>query len=221
MKLPLPTFTEERMLWERGQSSVLGIDEVGRGAFAGPVVVGGVVFPKHFTQEKSSLFWQIRDSKMVGKKEREVLSDYIHKTAAFVAIAEVGLSVINTIGIGRATFAAMRKVIANFQQEFGKDFFVLVDGFRIANVKGCPAGKQKAIVKGDQLSFSIAAASIVAKVHRDNLMKQIDRQYPKYFFEKNKGYGTREHQRAIRLHGLSEIHRKSFQLDRFLHSKTS
>ncbi len=125
------------------------------------------------------------------------------------------MSVINKLGIGKATQIAMRKIIRS-AVELDTDFFVLVDGFHIRYAKGCSKTRQKAIPKGDQTCMSIAAASIVAKVHRDALMRKLHKQYPHYFFAQNKGYGTKAHQNAIKKYGLCRIHRTSFSLQKFL-----
>lgn len=230
-----PSFIEEKTLWNNAVTHVIGIDEVGRGAFAGPVVAAGVIFdPKHLkyfenkTHKHFSFLQKINDSKKLTPKVREQLSEKIKKHCSYYAISRVEVSVINKIGIGKATTVAMRKVVSSvlhkvssIKSEKNRDMpdtnsFVLVDGFRIKHVRHVGLKKQKAIVKGDQKCISIAAASIIAKVYRDNLMRQLAQKYPQYGFAAHKGYGTKQHQKAIFTYGLSRIHRKSFDLQQFL-----
>lgn len=207
-----PTFREENALWKKGYKFVAGIDEVGRGAFAGPVVVGAVVFPRNFSPTDG-----INDSKLLKPRQREFLSQIIKKEAYCFSIAEIPVRTINKYGIGKATQMAFRKAILQIQNKLtNKKIFVLVDGFHVRYLKGVGIKNQKPIKKGDQKSISIAAASIVAKVHRDRLMKKLHRKYPVYGFSRNKGYGTKEHQKALKKFGLSKIHRTSFNLSGFL-----
>lgn len=200
-----PTFREENALWKRGYKFVAGIDEVGRGAFAGPVVVGAVVFPRNFSPTDG-----INDSKLLKPRRREFLSRIIKKEAACFSIAEIPVRTINKYGIGEGTQMAFRKAIKLLPY---RPDYVLIDAFYIKRLN---RKNQKPIKKGDQKSISIAAASIIAKVHRDRLMKKLSVKYPQYKFAKNKGYGTKEHQKALKKFGLSKIHRTSFNLSRFL-----
>ena len=220
---------EENKLWKNGYKHIIGIDEVGRGAFAGPVVVGAVVLNKDnpYQGYQGIIPGEINDSKLLSPRNREILDKEIRKCAQFYSIAEVGVSVINKVGIGKATKIAFRKVvksiICNENQEIQNSkyqilntkYFMLVDGFHIKYIKGIGLKNQKAIIKGDRKSISIAAASIIAKVYRDKLMKDLAKKYREYHFEDNKGYGTKEHQIAIKKYGLSRIHRKSFNLKKF------
>lgn len=199
-----PTLNYEKSLWKNGYEFVCGIDEVGRGCFAGPVVVGAVIFPKN-----CELLKDVADSKLLRPKVRQNLELIIKERAVAWAIAEVSVFIINKVGIGKATQVAFRKAIKSLQI---KTDYVLVDGFK---VKQFSQRKQKAIIKGDQLCFSIAAASIIAKVYRDDLMRKLHEKYPNYGFDKHKGYGTKEHQNAIKRYGLSKIHRKSFNLEKY------
>lgn len=200
-----PTFKEEKALWKKGYKYVVGIDEVGRGAFAGPVVAGAVVFPRNFNSLNG-----INDSKLLKPRLREFLSKIIKKEAHCFAIAEIPVRTVNKYGVGKATQMAFRKAIKLLRI---KPDYLLIDAFYIKHVN---RKNQKAIKKGDQKSVSIAAASIIAKVHRDKIMKKLSAKYPQYKFAKNKGYGTKEHQKALKKFGLSKIHRTSFNLSRFL-----
>lgn len=218
-----PHFKEERKLWRRGIEYVIGIDEVGRGSFAGPVVVAAVVFKKNFDKRLKSdpslarQFSNIRDSKMLSPKQREFLTPFIKKHAHVFSVQKTNVSTINKVGIGKATEKAIRKVIYRVQENLhNKSLFVLIDGFHVTYVKNLGLKSQKAIVRGDQTSISIASASIIAKVYRDNLMKKLHKKFPQYGFDKHKGYGTKMHQEAIHRIGLSPLHRTSFNLLRFL-----
>ncbi len=224
----LPNFSEETKLWNKGNKYIIGVDEVGRGAFAGPVTVAAVVF-KSETGEING--FGINDSKLLKPSAREKLSELIKNTCASYSIATVGVPIINRVGIGKATRIAFRKAIASIMykvesSKYKKDkdtkyilsntkYYLLVDGFHIKYVKRIGLKNQKAIIKGDRISISIAAASIIAKVERDELMRKLSKRYPQYGFGKHKGYGTKAHQAAIKKHGLSKLHRKSFNLTKF------
>lgn len=215
-------FSYEDDLWNRGFECVIGVDEVGKGAFAGPVVAAAVVFPPKIHQTISqfdrTLLFQINDSKQLTPQKREKLAKFIQKYALGTALASCELPVINKQGIGQATTKAIRKATAGIIVKI-KDMqtksYLLVDGYYVRYVKGFGAGRQKAIIKGDEKSISIAAASIIAKVYRDSLMKQLDAHFPKYHLAYNKGYGTKQHRDAIHQYGLREIHRTSFNLTKF------
>lgn len=200
-----PTLSIESQLWNKGYSSICGIDEVGRGCFAGPVVVGGVIFPKGVILPEG-----VADSKVLTPQKRRVLSKQIINIAKAWAVAEIGVNVINDIGIGKATQVAFRKVLKLLSVPAD---FVLIDAFYIQHLS---RKRQLAVKDGDSICASIAAASIVAKVYRDELMEKLHLKFPKYGFDKHKGYGTKAHQEAIRQHGLSKIHRTSFDLSKFL-----
>ena len=202
-----PSFDEEEILWNTGYDFAIGIDEVGRGAFAGPIFAASVVFPRFF---KSPFLKFINDSKLLKPKERETLAVEIKKSALFYSIASIGVGVINRKGIGAANKMVFRKVIAQSILKLKGKHFVLADGFHIKYVKGVGLKNQKAIIGGDRKSISIAAASIIAKVERDKLMRDLNRVYPNYGLKRNKGYGTLEHRTAIKLNGLSRIHRIAF-----------
>lgn len=268
-----PDFSEEKKLWKRGFKVVVGVDEVGRGAWAGPVVAGAVAwvvgessplrsgaaqtdFPTPAlragvpapTFAKASAGLGIRpsadgsrenllrgtpprglikfiaslginDSKALGSQKRRQLADIIRECSLW-SVAGVGVGAINRVGIGKATQMAMRKALRQVltpsptrgtQGKLPKGkTFVLVDGFHLRYLCGLSSKNQKALIKGDQKSISIASASILAKVWRDNLMKKFSRKFPAYGWAKNKGYGTKLHQKAILRYGLTPLHRKQF-----------
>lgn len=195
----------ESQLWNQGYDLICGLDEVGRGCFAGPVVAGAVVFSSDCKIPKG-----IADSKLLNPKERNRLAEEIKKVAQFYAIAEICVSCINKFGIGKATQMAFRKAIKLLKIE--PDFF-LIDAFFIKHLN---RKKQQAVKNGDKLCASIAAASIIAKVYRDELMSKLHLEFPYYGFDKHKGYGTKFHQQALKKFGLSKLHRTSFNLSKFL-----
>lgn len=203
-----PTFQEENLLWEKNVAYIAGIDEVGRGAFAGPVVAAAVIFPAHVTFQ-NELLHQIHDSKLLAKKKRELLSELIKKEACGFSISQVDVPVINDIGIGKAAKVAFQRAIDGLTTP---PEYCLIDAFSLETFDG---DKQKAIIKGDRISISIAAASIIAKVYRDTLMEQIGDRYGEYGFAQNKGYGTKFHREQIGKLGLSPLHRTSFSLTQY------
>ena len=175
-----------------------GCDEAGRGCLAGPVVAAAVVWPHGKTLEG------LDDSKKLNRQERECLVPLIREIAVEWAIAEVDETEIDRINILKATFLAMGKAISSIKT---KPELLLIDGNRFPGYPGIP---HQCIVKGDGQYLSIAAASVLAKVHRDQLMADLARQHPQYKWEKNAGYGTREHMIALNKFGVSPFHRKSF-----------
>lgn len=198
----LPTLDIESSFWEKGYKYVVGIDEVGRGSWAGPLVAAGVILPLDYQIPES-----LADSKLVKPQIRIKLANAIKKLAQGTYIAEISVREIDKIGVGKATFVAFRKIMNCISP---KADFCLVDAFHI---KYLNRKKQMAVKNGDKISASIAAASIIAKVYRDKLMKSLHFKYPNYGFGKHKGYGTKFHQEAIKQFGLSTIHRKSYNLD--------
>lgn len=205
MPIVFPTLEIESKLWKQGYNFVCGIDEVGRGCFAGPVVVGAVIFSSDCIIPEG-----IADSKLLKPKKREELAEEIKRCSVSWAVAEVSVSAINKVGIGKATQIAFRKVVKSLDKS---PDFVLIDAFYIKHLN---RKRQKAVKDGDKICSSISAASIIAKVYRDKLMKRLHKKYPKYMWGKNKGYGTKDHQEAIRKHGLTRLHRRSFNLEKFL-----
>ncbi len=188
----------EKMYYDQGYERIAGVDEVGRGPLAGPVVAAAVILPKDGIERK--LF----DSKMISSKKREDLYGLILSKALGVGIGTVGQEEIDLLNILQATLKAMTLAVQNLPVS---PDFILIDGPQSLRL---PVS-QKPIRKGDQLSNSIAAASIVAKVTRDRMMLEWHQRYPQYNFAKHKGYGTKEHRRAIEKFGVCELHRKTFR----------
>lgn len=177
---------------------ICGIDEVGRGPLAGPVYAAAVILPK----DKEILY--LNDSKKLSEKKREELYDVIMENAVAVGIGHADNNRIDEINILQATYEAMRMAVANLKV---RPDILLNDAVIIPGIDNI---KQVGIIKGDAKSISIAAASIVAKVTRDRLMKEYHEQYPEYNFAGNKGYGTAEHLAALKKYGATPLHRNSF-----------
>lgn len=191
--------TFEKALVEQGFKCVVGVDEAGRGPLAGPVVAAAVqILPGEFEEK-------IDDSKRLSPKKRQLAYEEILRTC-LVGVGMASVEEIDELNILQATFLAMTRAIENFP---GQADFCLVDGSVDIPNLSLP---QKRIVKGDSLSESIAAASIVAKVERDLLMLEYDKLYPAYNFAQNKGYGTKEHREALTVYGRSPIHRTTFKV---------
>lgn len=186
----------ERTAAEHGFTVVCGIDEAGRGPLAGPVFAAAVILPQGVVIEG------LDDSKKLSEKKRDMLFEEIKERAVY-AVASASEREIDEINILNATFLAMRRAFDALPQRPQTAF---VDGNRLPKLP-VPA---KAIVKGDSLSASIAAASIMAKVSRDRYMLELDKKYPEYCFAKHKGYGTKLHYEKIREYGISEVHRRTF-----------
>jgi ribonuclease HII len=273
-----PDFSFERKLSRRGFKFIAGVDEVGKGCFAGPIVTGCVIFSDSFwrvtrvaepqervkqqeslhsrhplskrvtrageTQsrgplvggfgagERQALFIPagviINDSKKMRPKQREKSAVWIKENALAWGIGEVGAGIINSKGMAKAARQAFRLSISEARKRLGRPIdYLLSDAFFISFVPGLPAkrrknkkgrfykkvsGRQQAIINGDEKSVSIAAASIIAKVYRDDWMRKLGKRpkYRKYGWGRNKGYGTREHQKAILKYGITRQHRKAF-----------
>lgn len=188
----------EKDLEAKGFQNIAGIDEAGRGPLAGPVVVAGVIMPQ------DSMIEGVNDSKKVSEKKREKLYDLILEEAISYSVAIIGQDVIDEINILNATKQGVTKVVEGFDV---KPDLILVDALTHINTKGIP---YDSIIKGDAKCYNIAAASIVAKVTRDRIMRQWDEIYPQYGFAQHKGYGTAKHIEAIKEYGLCPIHRRSF-----------
>lgn len=180
-----------------GYKFICGVDEAGRGPLAGPVFAAAVILRNNENID------MLNDSKKLSEKKREFLFDIIKERAVSYSIASASEEEIDDINILNATFLAMKRAIDNLKI---KSDMALIDGNRLPKLD-IPA---KAIVKGDSLSASIAAASILAKVQRDRLMKELALKYPEYCFEKHKGYGTKLHIELLKKYGPCPIHRKSF-----------
>lgn len=187
----------ERKARKRGYRLIVGVDEVGRGPLAGPVVACALILPPECRIRG------LNDSKRLSPKKREKLYPVIKEKALAIGLGRVGEKKIDEINILKATHLAMKRAISHLGVE---PDLLLVDGFEIPGVK-IP---QKAIVRGDEMSASIAAASIIAKVTRDRLMVKYHKRHPEYGFHRHKGYGTEGHIRALKKNGPSRIHRRTF-----------
>lgn len=199
--------------WNLDGTLAIGVDEVGRGCLAGPVVAGAVMFDWANMAPILELAqrFPIRDSKTLSRKQRQDTALAIRAVALAVSVAEVDAPTIDTINILQATLRAMghavRQVSPPPYEGGGRGEVVLVDGNQPIPLLDIP---QETVINGDATVFSIAAASIVAKEHRDTLMERFDETYPGYNFSSHKGYGTKAHTAAIRTLGLTPIHRKTF-----------
>lgn len=191
----------EKILWARGLRYVAGVDEVGLGAIAGPVIAAAVVMSPELDLR---VVRGVNDSKQLTPAERVRLAPRIRAEALAVGIGRVDVEEIARLNIFNAGLEAMRRAVKDLTVEVEH---VLIDGRAVAGFD-IP---QNCFIKGDTLNFSIAAASIVAKVHRDALMEEYDSVFPQYGFKNHKGYGTRAHWRALRRHGPSPIHRQSYE----------
>lgn len=196
----------ENGLYSKGFKLIAGVDEAGRGPLAGPVCAAAVILPQGARIEG------VNDSKKLTEKKREALFDIICNTAVAYAIEFVSPTVIDEINIRQATSLAMHNAVQNLDR---KADYIIIDGN-----DGIPFDTPyEYIIKGDARSQTIAAASILAKVSRDRLMRELDREYPEYGFAKHKGYGTKAHMEAIQKYGVSEVHRKTFMTDKVLGRK--
>jgi len=193
-----PTFEREIALWNAGRSIVAGIDEVGRGPLAGPVVAAAVVFPVGMKPIRG-----LRDSKVLPAAKRERLATVVRARALGVGVGAASVREIDRINIRRATILAMQRALRRLGLQPAE---VLVDGVWLPEL-GCP---HDAIIDGDALCQSIAAASVIAKTVRDRLMRLLALRYPVYSWEENKGYGTPEHLDALQVLGPTRHHRMSF-----------
>jgi ribonuclease HII len=187
----------EREQWKKGIQIVAGIDEAGRGPLAGPVVAAAVVIDEHFYIEG------LNDSKQLSEKKREYFYEKIKEDSLSYGIGIVDNQMIDKINILQATKLAMKKAITQLSVQPN---YLLIDAVHLTDI---PISQQ-AIVKGDQRSVSIAAASVLAKVTRDRIMKQLDEEYPVYQFARNMGYGTKEHLLALQKYGPCPYHRLTF-----------
>jgi ribonuclease HII len=188
--------TYEKKYRTQGFQLIAGVDEVGRGPLAGPVVAAAVILPQDFYLEG------IDDSKKLSEKRREEYNEIIKKEALSIGISMISATIIDEINIYEATKKAMKEAISKLTP---KPDFILIDAMKLE----LPYASES-IIKGDAKSISIAAASIVAKTARDQLMKDLAKTYPQYGFEQNMGYGTKEHIHAIHTSGITSYHRKSF-----------
>lgn len=223
---------------------VVGADEVGRGAWAGPVAAAAVAFGQKVSKvgkvpkvPKASdtfdtsgtfdTFVRIDDSKKLTAGQRERAQEWIKENALCWGIGQTSVSEINRLGLGKANKVAFRRAVGECRERLQTtDYrlrksravdsrlwtvdFLVIDAFYLPYTRGLRRKNQLAIINGDKKCFSIAAASILAKVWRDRLMRRLARKYPRYDWARNKGYGTKEHQKAIRKYGLTRLHRKQF-----------
>jgi len=220
-KIKNPNFKEEKKLIKIGFKVIAGLDEVGRGSLCGPVLAGAVfLHPSLFTNKnnKESLkeIYNIKDSKKLSSKKREYYFNLIKKSKLiFWATGKVSEKIIDKINISKATELAMKKAVKNLNLKLKKQKLPQIDCLIIdGNIKIDLPIFQKSIIKADEKVISCAIASIVAKVTRDKIMENYNKIFPNYYFEKNKGYGTKEHFLAIEKYGPSPIHRHSFNLKR-------
>jgi len=194
------------MLWQSGCLRVFGLDEAGRGAWAGPVVAAAVCIP-HGHVQISEILCGVNDSKQLTAQQRETLAQQIHANITYQAVGVASSEEIDEMGIVPATKAAMRRAMDDIcVMDACIPDHLLLDALRW-NYRNTP---YTPLIKGDSRSLSIAAASILAKVHRDHLMIALDEQYPDYGFARHKGYGTAGHQQSLDQFGPSPAHRRSF-----------
>ena len=189
---------EEQKLYSGNIEYICGIDEAGRGPLAGPVVVGAVIMPK------DSFIEGVNDSKKVSEKKREKLYDEITENAIAWSVGIVDQKTIDEINILNATKLALKKALEGLKQ---RPDIIMVDALDKMDTLGIP---YISVIKGDAKIYSISAASIIAKVTRDRIMREWDEVYPMYGFAKHKGYGTKDHINAIKTYGPTPIHRKTF-----------
>lgn len=189
----------EHYFWNLGFKSIAGLDEAGRGALAGPLYVGLVIFPKGYFNR------DIRDSKQLSPSKREKLYEIIIRDAVEYAVSWADVEEINSLGLTGALQLAMERAVNSLRTPID---LLLIDGRMILkNYKGA----QKAIIKGDSLSLSIAGGSILAKVTRDRVMEELDRLYPEYGFSEHKGYATERHLQLLKKLGPSPVHRLNYK----------
>lgn len=199
----IPTLAYEQALWKKGYSIIAGVDEAGKGPWAGPVTAGAVVI-----KNKKQIIPGVRDSKLMTKKQREEAFDQICNKSLAFGIGIVSAEEIDLVGIDYAVKKAMELALDAIQKKFHITIdFVLVDGIR---TKQLDHFSSQRILHGGLYHYTIAAGSVLAKVTRDRIMKEFAKQYPQYLFEKHVGYGTKEHQEALQRFGSCPIHRKSF-----------
>lgn len=196
----MPSFIEEEMMADQGYRLIAGVDEAGRGALAGPVVAAAVILPSGLNEP---WLYGVQDSKLLTPAKRELLFQNIHETAVAIGIGAIPPELVDSEGIAIATRLAMKQAV---EQLSPQPESLLIDYLLLPEV----SLHQKGIVGGDNLCLSIACASIIAKVARDRLMVDFDRDYPGYGLVRNKGYGTEEHLGSLFSLGPCPIHRQSF-----------
>lgn len=194
----IPTIELEEKLWKKGYKNIVGLDEAGRGPLAGPVVAGAVVI-----HSGDQVVQGVRDSKKMSEKQREEVFEIIKEKSSAFGIGIVDSYDIDKFGIQKAVKLAMEKAIDNLDIDY-----IIADGKNISIISGFPMER---ITKGDLLHYSISAGSILAKVTRDRIMKEMAIKYPQYGFEKHVGYGTKYHLEMLKKYGPCNIHRKCFR----------
>lgn len=212
MQKTFPDFSFENDLW-KNDYLVVGIDEVGRGALAGPLTIGAAIFPQAMTNDTKTLIskYGINDSKMLTPLKRLELSFIIKKTCIFAKTVSIHTDKINSLGIVPSWKLCVAHLVKMIQKDFPDNkIHLLIDGLPMKHIPYINNVPRTGIVKGDMRSISIAAASIIAKVERDSYMKLFSTQYPNYEWGVNKGYGTKNHRDAIRKFGATQIHRDLF-----------
>lgn len=201
---------EEKKLWRKKYQRIVGLDEAGRGPLAGPVTVCAVSLKKNLISKIYNLKFILKDSKkLTSKKRKEIYKLLINNPAIETATAKVSEKVIDRINILEATKLAMKRAVEKLKTKNKRlkvDFLILDGNFKINS--DIP---QKSIIKGDEKVFSCAAASIIAKVKRDNIMKEYHKRYPQYGFDRHKGYPTEFHRKMLKKYGPCKIHRKTFK----------
>lgn len=204
-----PTLTYERRLWEAGHDVVAGVDEAGRGAWAGPLVAAAVALPRssreraRLTRQLNSLGLLVQDSKLISRQARDDIARLFREHHMPCAVAEIPPAWIDRVGLGAANRLALAYALSSVVPRATAG---LIDAFHLG-----PIGiEQHSLIHGDRRSVSIALASIVAKVHRDRWMTECDRRYPGYDFGSNVGYGTKRHRLGIARQGICPIHRRCF-----------
>lgn len=196
----MPSFDLEKLAWKGGFSSVAGVDEVGRGPWAGPVLACALIFNN--SDDQNLLLSELDDSKKLSKIKRERLAQQLPSFAK-IGIGCASVEEIDAFNILRATLVAMGRAIDNLPE---RPDYILVDGNHLPKTNF----EEQSVIRGDSRSYSIAAASIIAKVKRDKLMSELSLEFPGYGWETNAGYGTKMHQKALLRQGITKHHRKSF-----------
>jgi ribonuclease HII len=189
----------EEKLIAAGISTIAGVDEAGRGACAGPLIVAALILK----DPKSVALKEVRDSKELTPHKRESLFDLVISESISYAIIEISPTEIDSIGLHKSNLEGMRRAIHALKTD---PQYILTDGYRIDGL----SAPSLAVWKGDQVAITISAASILAKVHRDRIMDKLDEQYPGYGFATHKGYVTRSHEKSLSDLGVSEVHRRSY-----------
>ena len=204
-----PSLFYEKKLWEKGYV-ICGIDEVGRGAFAGPLTAAGAILKPNLSKKDLENLQAvgINDSKLIKSDKRKEIIKFVHKYILYSTIQSISVDQINRFGIGNANKLAFQMVVRDVSHKLkNTQLFYLTDCFPISETE---KSIQENITRGDQISISIALASIIAKVHRDSYMEKLGLQFPEYGFDKHKGYGTKFHREIIKISGITPHHRSKF-----------